>query len=420
MEVGRPAIIRVKDEMRKWTRAARAQGKTVGLVPTMGSLHNGHLSLIQQAHHHSELVVVSIYVNPGQFSTSEDISTYPSDFQGDIDKIMSVSGGVDVVFNPRDLYDYGDQKEIGVSNGRGRLLGDEKEEKIVSCLENRGGGGAHESWIRVEKLEKGLCGKSRPLFFRGVATVVCKLFNIVEPDVAFFGKKDYQQWRVIERMVRDLDFSVQVIGSEIVREEDGLAMSSRNVYLSPEERQKALSINKSLFKAKSAAEQGQINCRELQNLVIQSVQEAGGRVDYAEIVDQESLRPLEEIKAPAVFCIAALFGKARLIDNTCTPLKCLICGFDDHSTHDQSGLPMLTVLVHPKERRSGASWHRRQHEPSNRQQSGPFPDQVVQLDLKFAHQSKGAVVLKYDRVIPSFCTSFELNVKEDLVFSHGR
>lgn len=309
MEVRRPAIIRDKDEMRKWTRAARAQGNTIGLVPTMGFLHSGHLSLIDQAHRHAELVVVSIFVNPGQFSTNEDISTYPSDFQGDIDKIMSVPGGVDVVFNPRDLYDYGDQNVIGVSREQ---IG---EEKIVSCVEDRRGGAAHESWVRVEKLEKGLCGNSRPLFFRGVATVVCKLFNIVEPDVAFFGKKDYQQWRVIQRMVRDLDFAVQVIGSEIVREEDGLAMSSRNVYLSPEERQKALSIYKSLLKAKSAAEKGQINCKEPQNLVIQSIQEAGGRVDYAEIVDQETLKPVEEIKSPAVFCVAAWFGKARLIDN---------------------------------------------------------------------------------------------------------
>ncbi|XP_010684936.2 pantoate--beta-alanine ligase [Beta vulgaris subsp. vulgaris] len=301
-----PEIITSKDKMRRWSRAMRAQGKAIGLVPTMGYLHKGHLALVNEVRQHAQLIVVSIYVNPGQFSTSEDLSTYPSDFNGDLQKLMSVPGGVDVVFNPHDLYDYG--------SWRG-TEGMEKKEDVgeVSCLEEKGGG--HETWVRVEKLEKGLCGKSRPLFFRGVATVVSKLFNIVEPDVAVFGKKDYQQWRIIRRMVRDLDFAVKVIGSDIVREDDGLAMSSRNVYLSPEERQKALTINRSLSKAKHAAEEGQINCKILQDSVILAIEEAGGKVDYAEIVDQETLEAVEEIKAPVVICIAAWFGKARLIDN---------------------------------------------------------------------------------------------------------
>ncbi|CAM8967445.1 unnamed protein product [Rhodiola kirilowii] len=161
-----------------------------------------------------------------------------------------------------------------------------------------------------------MCGKSRPVFFRGVATVVAKLFNIVEPDVAVFGKKDYQQWRIIRRMVRDLDFAIEVIGSDIVRESDGLAMSSRNVHLSPEDREKALSINQALLRAKAAAaEQGQRSCQELITSVTRIVSEAGGKVDYAEIVDQESLTAVEEIKRPVVFCIAAWFGKVRLIDN---------------------------------------------------------------------------------------------------------
>lgn len=197
MAAREPEIITSKEKMRKWSRAMRAKGKTIGLVPTMGYLHKGHLSLINEARQHADLIVVSIYVNPGQFSTSEDLSTYPSDFYGDLQKLMSVSGGVDVVFNPYDLYDYG--------SGRDRE-GAEKRDSVkeVSCLEERGGG--HETWIRVEKLEKGLCGKSRPLFFRGVATVVSKLFNIVDPDVAIFGKKDYQQWRIIRRMVSQLYF----------------------------------------------------------------------------------------------------------------------------------------------------------------------------------------------------------------------
>ncbi|KAL8146838.1 hypothetical protein AgCh_004537 [Apium graveolens] len=228
-----PKIITDKNEMREWSRSMRAQGKTIGLVPTMGYLHQGHLSLLREAHKHTQVFVVSIYVNPGQFSPNEDLSTYPSDFNGDINKLMSVPGGVDVVFHPHNLYDYG----VGsVGNGEGGV----EKEGVVSCVKD--GGLGHETWVRVERLEKGLCGKSRPIFFRGVATIVTKLFNIVDPDVAVFGKKDYQQWRLVTRMVRDLDFSIRIIGSEITREKDGLAMSSRNVHLSTDEREKVMYI----------------------------------------------------------------------------------------------------------------------------------------------------------------------------------
>lgn len=311
MAAREPEIIRRKDEMRKWSRSMRAQGKTIGFVPTMGYLHKGHLSLVKEARKHADLIVVSIYVNPAQFAVSEDLSTYPSDFNGDLKKLMSVTGGVDAVFNPFDLYDYGSGR--GGSRGEGRENGGWKEKVEVSSVDETGGG--HETWVRVERLEKGLCGKSRPVFFRGVAVVVTKLFNIVEPDVAVFGKKDYQQWRIICRLVRDLDFGIQIIGAEIVREDDGLAMSSRNVYVSPNERQKALSINRSLSKAKLAVERGQVSSKELRSSVIQAIEEAGGKVDYAEIVDQETLEEVEEIKAPVVFCVAAWFGKARLLDN---------------------------------------------------------------------------------------------------------
>lgn len=191
-----PKIITDKNEMREWSRSMRAQGKTIGLVPTMGFLHQGHLSLLEEAHKHTQVFVVSIYVNPGQFSPNEDLSTYPSDFNGDIKKLMSVPGGVDVVFHPHNLYDYG-MGSVGNSEG-----GIERD-GVVSCVED--GGLGHETWVRVERLEKGLCGKSRPIFFRGVATIVTKLFNIVEPDVAVFGKKDYQQWRIITRMVSFLE-----------------------------------------------------------------------------------------------------------------------------------------------------------------------------------------------------------------------
>ncbi|ONK71221.1 uncharacterized protein A4U43_C04F6130 [Asparagus officinalis] len=188
---------------------------------------------------------------------------------------------------------------------------------MVSCAESGGDGGRleHETWIRVERLEKGLCGKSRPVFFRGVSTIVAKLFNIVEPDFAVFGKKDYQQWRVVCRMVRDLDFAIKIIGAEIMREADGLAMSSRNVHLSSEERKKALCINKSLSEAKHAAQNGQNSSQELKSSIIQTIDKAGGKVDYVEIVEQETLMSVEEIIRPVVICVAAWFGNVRLIDN---------------------------------------------------------------------------------------------------------
>ncbi|CAM0144500.1 unnamed protein product [Urochloa decumbens] len=254
-----PEVIRDKAAMRAWSRRRRAEGKAVAFVPTMGFLHDGHLSLISTAVAAAAgpvAVVVSIYVNPSQFAPTEDLATYPSDFAGDLRK-LAATGAVAAVFCPPDLYVRG-------GAGAGESGG------AVSCLEDAGGH-AHETWIRVEQLEKGLCGSSRPVFFRGVATVVAKLFNIVEPDIAVFGKKDYQQWRVICRMVRDLDFAIEIIGSEIVREADGLAMSSRNVHLSCEEREK--------------------------------------------IVEQESLTPVVRIDRPAVICVAAWFGKVRLIDN---------------------------------------------------------------------------------------------------------
>ncbi|XP_012085136.1 pantoate--beta-alanine ligase isoform X2 [Jatropha curcas] len=275
-----PEIITDKTQMRNWSRAIRSQGKTIALVPTMGYLHHGHLSLVEEAKKLANVIVVSIYLNPGQFSPSEDLSTYPSDFNGDIMKLMSVPGGVNAVFHPQNLYDYEIDRKNENYNVNFRDSGDNCK-GVVSCVEEKGLG--HETWVRVQRLEKGLCGKSRPVFFRGVATVVTKLFNIVEPDFAVFGKKDYQQWRIIQRMVRDLDFCIKIIGSEVIRDSDGLAMSSRNVHLSAEEREKALSINRSLFKAKSHAENGIINCRELRDLVVQGINEAGGKIDYAEV-----------------------------------------------------------------------------------------------------------------------------------------
>ncbi|KAJ0253905.1 Pantoate--beta-alanine ligase [Hirschfeldia incana] len=313
METREPEVIRDKAEMRRWSRSMRSQGKTIGLVPTMGFLHDGHLSLVRQSLALSDVTVVSIYVNPGQFSPTEDLSTYPSDFSGDLAKLAAVSSSgsdVIVVFNPKNLYDYNDGGRKKTDSGCG---GGGGGGKVVSCVEE--GGLGHETWVRVERVEKGLCGKSRPVFFRGVATIVTKLFNIVEPDVAMFGKKDYQQWRLIKRMVRDLDFGIEIVGSDIAREKDGFAMSSRNVRLSGEERQRALSISRSLAMAKASAEQGKTGCKELKDMIISEIVRAAGRIDYVEIVDQETLEGVEEIKSGVVICVAAWFGTVRLIDN---------------------------------------------------------------------------------------------------------
>ncbi|RLN39714.1 hypothetical protein C2845_PM01G48720 [Panicum miliaceum] len=277
---GEPEVIRDKAAMRAWARRRRAEGKAVALVPTMGFLHDGHLSLGSVAAAAASAsgpvaVVVSIYVNPSQFAPTEDLATYPSDLAGDLRK-LAATGAVAAVFCPPYLY-----------------------------VRAGAGGSGHETWIRVERLEKGLCGSSRPVFFRGVATVVAKLFNIVEPDIAVFGKKDYQQWRVICRMVRDLDFAIDIIGSEIVREADGLAMSSRN----------ALSIHRSLVNAKTAALNGNNHSQQIKDQIVQTLAEAGGQVDYVEIVEQESSVALERMDRPAAICVAAWFGKVRLIDN---------------------------------------------------------------------------------------------------------
>lgn len=316
--------------MRRWSRSMRSQGNVIALVPTMGYLHQGHLSLIQEAHKHAQ--------NLYDYGTDAKVPTGSHShlgFDGETErKLDSLDKGGG---NPSGLFEKlnssgGGERKVGsfvdrnVVSGKeggnttwsfGNLGSDDgKERKVVSCIEEKECGRlGHETWIRVDRLETGLCGKSRPVVFRGVATVVAKLFNIVEPDVAIFGKKDYQQWRIIRRMVRDLDFGINVIGSEIVRDVDGLALSSRNVHLSPKEREKALSIYKSLSKAKTAAQNGEVSCSELRNSVIQAIVEAGGRIDYAEIVDQESLLIVEEIRSPVVFCVAAWFGKVRLIDN---------------------------------------------------------------------------------------------------------
>ena len=281
--------------MRQWSRAHRAAGRRVSLVPTMGYLHEGHLSLVREAMSRSEACVVSIYVNPTQFAAHEDFGTYPRDEQGDLAKLQDL--GVHAVFLPTHLYADADSSTVS------------------------GASGAHETYVTCERLQIGLCSKTRPHFFRGVATVVTKLFNIVEPDVAVFGKKDYQQWRIIRRVARDLDFDVDVVGAPLAREPDGLAMSSRNVRLTPEHRKNAVAISASLFDLSAKHSRGDIaDERGLSDAVagvFARVKAAGGVVDYVEVREQHSLTPVHAVPtdAKAVCLVAAVFGDVRLLDN---------------------------------------------------------------------------------------------------------
>lgn len=275
-------ILRTVNEVRQWTRAQRAAGRAIHFVPTMGYFHEGHLSLMRHAQADGGAVVVSIFVNPLQFGAGEDLDRYPRDFERD--RQMAESAGVEAIFYPEvsEMYPAGYQTEV-----------------------------------RVKELSKPLCGKSRPGHFEGVATVVLKLFNIVSPDRAYFGMKDYQQLRVIQQMVRDLNLPTEIVPCPIVREPDGLAMSSRNVYLSAEERVAATVLYQSLQWAQAQVEAGERNAIRLREGVYQRIAaESLARIDYVEVVDAETLQPVERIEQPTLIAVAVFFGKARLIDNT--------------------------------------------------------------------------------------------------------
>eukprot|EP00193_Tetraselmis_chui_P015873 CAMPEP_0177789240 /NCGR_PEP_ID=MMETSP0491_2-20121128/22629_1 /TAXON_ID=63592 /ORGANISM="Tetraselmis chuii, Strain PLY429" /LENGTH=304 /DNA_ID=CAMNT_0019311061 /DNA_START=38 /DNA_END=952 /DNA_ORIENTATION=+ len=287
-------------EMRSFSRASKAAGKRVGLVPTMGYLHAGHLSLIEGARQHADVVMVSIYVNPTQFiRVGEDFDVYPRDVEGDREKLRQA--GVDAVFEPESLYQ--PAPALGSSSF---VVG--QHEHVP---------GSHETFVQVEHLQKGLCGITRPHFFRGVATICCKLFNIVEPDVAVFGRKDYQQWKVICRMVRDLDFDIKIIGMPLMREADGIAMSSRNVRLTKDERERALCINAGLKWAQQSSANGVTESATLQQHIVNAISAAGGQVDYVEVLDAENLNPVPTVtgERDAVIAVAAKFGSVRLLDN---------------------------------------------------------------------------------------------------------
>lgn len=277
-------IITTVEELRPIIKGWKREGLTVGLVPTMGYLHDGHKSLIVKAVAENDKVVVSDFVNPTQFGANEDLSSYPRDIERDA--ALCEVAGADIIFHPEPEEMYYPDK----------------------C-----------TFVDMDKLTKGLCGKTRPVHFSGVCTVVSKLFNIVTPDRAYFGQKDAQQLAVIKRMVRDLNFDITVVGCPIVREADGLALSSRNTYLSDTERKAALILNKSLTLGKEMIEAGEKDAAKVREAIIKNMEtEPLAKVDYVEIVDNENLEPVQTIDVPCLVATAVYIGKTRLIDNFVT------------------------------------------------------------------------------------------------------
>lgn len=283
-------------ETRQLSREFRSKGARLGLVPTMGALHEGHLSLVRAAQAKSDVVAVSIFVNPTQFGPNEDFARYPRNLEKDCE-LLEREGG-DVVFAPTAEEMYPEKPPLLPKEGRS------------------GAPSGSITWVTVEGLSDRLCGKSRPGHFRGVVTVVAKLFNIVEPDVAFFGQKDAAQVAVIKRMVRDLNLPVQIEVCPIVRESDGLALSSRNAYLSPDERKMALVLHASLQRAQKLFDDGERAAPKIAAEAKKAfVWQPAVRLDYFEIVDPESLEPVETITQKSLVAVAAFVGNTRLIDN---------------------------------------------------------------------------------------------------------
>jgi pantoate--beta-alanine ligase len=276
-------IIRSPQKMTTWSKEQIVAGRTIGFVPTMGFFHEGHLALMRRAGEMADQVVVSLFVNPTQFGPQEDLAAYPRDFERDRDLAEGV--GVDVIFapEPEDMYPAGFSSIVTVG----------------------------------EELTSQLCGASRPGHFAGVATVVSKLFNIVRPDLAVFGEKDFQQLAVIRRMTKDLDLGVEIIGHPIVREQDGLAMSSRNTYLQPEERESALSLSRALAMARTMVEEGKRDTERLTAALREFILSfPGTEPDYISFVDQFTLQPVAEVDKDTVLALAVKINdRVRLIDN---------------------------------------------------------------------------------------------------------
>ena len=270
-------IQEVKDMVAGW----RKQEQSIGFVPTMGYLHEGHGSLITEARKQNDKVVVSIFVNPMQFGPTEDLASYPRDLEKD--SAFCESLGADLIFHPEPSEMYSDG----------------------FC-----------SYVDMSVLTEELCGLSRPVHFRGVCTVLTKLFNIVQPDRAYFGEKDAQQLAVVKHMVEDLNMNLEIIGCPIIREEDGLAKSSRNTYLSQEERQAALILSKTIFMGQKMVEEGETDAVKLVEAMKANIRtEPLAKIDYVKAVDGLTMQQVTEIKAPALVAIAVYIGKTRLIDN---------------------------------------------------------------------------------------------------------
>lgn len=270
-------ISEVRNEVKNWKK----QGLSVGLVPTMGYLHEGHKSLIERACKENDKVVVSVFVNPTQFGPGEDLATYPRDIQRDA--ALCEDAGAALIFNP------------------------EPEEMYFDDFH---------TYVTMESLSEELCGKTRPIHFRGVCTVVSKLFHIVAPDRAYFGQKDAQQLAIIKRMVRDLNFDIEIVGCPIVREADGLAKSSRNTYLNPEERKAALVLSKAVGLGQELIQKGERNADVIVEKMKQLIEEEPlAKIDYVQAVDAISIQPVAEIKGTVLVAMAVYIGKTRLIDN---------------------------------------------------------------------------------------------------------
>jgi len=268
-------------ELREIILSQKKQGQKIALVPTMGFLHRGHLALIEQAKQTDAFVVVSIFVNPLQFGPNEDLSRYPRDLERDAGLLEEA--GTDVLFHPT------------------------VEEMYPRAML---------TFVEVGELDRVLCGSSRPGHFRGVTTVVSKLFHIVQPDLAFFGQKDYQQYLIIKRMVTDLNLPIEICPVPIVREEDGLAMSSRNIFLNSEQRREALVLSKSLNAAEISIRSGQRSAGEIERQLREKITlESQGVIDYVEVRDADDLSKVTEIKGPVLLALAVKFGTTRLIDN---------------------------------------------------------------------------------------------------------
>ncbi len=280
-------IFRQPDELQKYALACKRAGKRIALVPTMGYLHIGHASLIDIARSRGDEVIVSIFVNPTQFGPSEDLDKYPRDFEHDC--ALCEAHGATVVFAPEPAAMYAPDRSI---------------------------------WVDETTLSKVLCGKSRPIHFRGVLTVVAKLFNLAQPDVAVFGRKDAQQAIIIRRMVRDLNFPVEIVLGKLIRDTDAVAMSSRNRYLSADDRNRARALSQAVFAAEAAlGERGLAAADAVIAAAKSKITAAGGQIDYVEIRDAENLELPTGQSRELLFAVAAVFGSTRLIDNCFVTIK---------------------------------------------------------------------------------------------------